>query len=225
MLLLIERRIGSFELTLVGTFCAPKALNFGGSNTECVWYQPTSPGAVSQGLAALRIPFSDFTFVDFGCGKGRVLLIASQFPFRQVLGVEFSTQLVEIARQNAARFRTLGLSKCPVNIVCQNAASFVPPASPLVVWMFTPFKGEMLRSVLRNLVAHVNKGWPVLLLYHGSNVGVRNEIENLGWLGIRIGYARNLIDLNKYPVVCYVGSKSTSLERAKSIPQRNCPEE
>src|SRR5436309_2710964 len=44
-------------------------------------YGPTSPATFETIMGALRIDVSDFTFVDFGSGKGAVLLYASAFPF------------------------------------------------------------------------------------------------------------------------------------------------
>ena len=58
-------------------------------------YAPTMPSALTQALAPLPIQHQDFTFIDIGCGKGRALLIAAQFPFRHLLGVEISTELVK----------------------------------------------------------------------------------------------------------------------------------
>jgi len=40
-----------------------------------------------------RNTLSSSTFVDFGLGKGRVLLVAADFTFRRIIGVEFSDEL------------------------------------------------------------------------------------------------------------------------------------
>ena len=44
-------------------------------------YQSHHPEIIRAGLAALAIPPEEFTFIDFGCGKGRVLLVASELRF------------------------------------------------------------------------------------------------------------------------------------------------
>jgi tRNA G46 methylase TrmB len=33
--------------------------------------------------------YSQYTFIDVGSGKGRVLFVAAEYPFRKVIGVEF----------------------------------------------------------------------------------------------------------------------------------------
>jgi cyclopropane fatty-acyl-phospholipid synthase-like methyltransferase len=45
------------------------------------------------------------TFVDFGCGKGRVVHQAARRPFRRVIGVEISPVLAEVARNGLAARR------------------------------------------------------------------------------------------------------------------------
>src|SRR5512140_1628938 len=51
-------------------------------------YQAIEPSSFLEVIGALRIPFEEFTFIDFGSGKGRSLLLASLFPFKRVIGVE-----------------------------------------------------------------------------------------------------------------------------------------
>ena len=41
-----------------------------------------------------------FTFVDIGSGKGRTLLMASQFPFRKIVGVELIAELHQRDQEN-----------------------------------------------------------------------------------------------------------------------------
>ena len=42
-------------------------------------------------------------FVDFGCGKGRVLFLAARYRFARIIGVELSERMAEQARRNLAR--------------------------------------------------------------------------------------------------------------------------
>ena len=65
-----------------------------------VRYQP-SPGDLAETLLnGLEIDYSKFTFLDYGAGKGKVLLIAGMKPFKAVIGVEFSEELQQIATKN-----------------------------------------------------------------------------------------------------------------------------
>src|SRR5947209_2929304 len=44
-----------------------------------------------------ELPVEEYTFIDIGCGKGRAVLLATELPFREVIGVELSPALVETA--------------------------------------------------------------------------------------------------------------------------------
>jgi hypothetical protein len=44
-------------------------------------YLPTEPDRFKRVLESLDIAFEGFTFIDFGSGKGRALLMASEYPY------------------------------------------------------------------------------------------------------------------------------------------------
>jgi SAM-dependent methyltransferase len=90
----------------------------------------------------------EFTFVDLGAGMGRALLLAAEFPFRAVLGVELNPTLARIGRRNMALWRAAGRSRAPIRMACGDAAEFVLPAGPCVVFLFNPFAAPVLRRLL-----------------------------------------------------------------------------
>jgi predicted RNA methylase len=96
-------------------------------------------------------PLAAYTFVDLGCGKGRAVLLASEFGFRETIGVELNPSLAEIARANADRWLADGKAQCPVRIDQADAAEFLWPATPCVVFLFNPFGAEVMRSVVHSL--------------------------------------------------------------------------
>jgi SAM-dependent methyltransferase len=66
-----------------------------------VRYEPTRARPFKKLINMLDLP-RDSTFVDFGSGKGRVLIMALECGFRKVVGLEFSQELCEISRKNLA---------------------------------------------------------------------------------------------------------------------------
>jgi hypothetical protein len=63
-------------------------------------YQPTEPAIFRKMMAILKIDFREFSFIDIGSGKGRVLLMASDYPFRRILGIELLPALHAVAEKN-----------------------------------------------------------------------------------------------------------------------------
>jgi hypothetical protein len=115
-------------------------------------YQPTAPDefdTIMQHLAT--VDFSEFTFIDMGSGKGRVLLMAAMYPFDSIIGVEVQPDLHAIAEQNIAMFDVPGRQCEMIESVCMDAREYLFPQTPLLVYLFNPFPDYVLRSVLDNL--------------------------------------------------------------------------
>ena len=94
-------------------------------------------------------PIDEFTFIDLGSGMGRAVLLAAEYPFSAVVGIELHPTLARIARRNLTVWRAAGRARAPMRIICGDAAEFEPPAGPCVVFLFNPFGGPVLRRVLR----------------------------------------------------------------------------
>ncbi len=128
-------------------------------------YQPTQPDAFRQMIAALGIDYSQFTFVDLGSGKGRTLLMASEYPFRRILGVELLPELHAIAADNLCKYRG-GVSD-RVQSLCADARDFDFPHEPLVLFLFHPFPQRVLEEVLARLMESLaNYPRPIYVVYH-----------------------------------------------------------
>lgn len=105
--------------------------------------------AVSAYLAP-DAKFSQFTFIDIGAGKGRALLLASEFGFRRIIGVEILPELAEVARENVLEFERRGMCS-GIEVICDSATNFTFPAEPAVVFLFNPLPQSSLRMFLENL--------------------------------------------------------------------------
>ncbi len=130
-------------------------------------YQPTEPEPFREMLNQLPIPFRDFIFIDLGCGKGRTLLMASDYPFRRILGVELLPSLRRIAVQNAAKYSSDRQQCSHIEVVCSDARNFAFPGEPLVLYLFHPFPEPVLQQVLANLERSLDQQpRPAYLIYY-----------------------------------------------------------
>lgn len=115
-----------------------------------VTYQPSGWLYLRRGLRGREVTPED-VFVDFGCGKGRVLCQAARYPFGRVIGVEISEPLVEIARSNVERSR--GRFACEsVEVVTADVADFKVPDDLTVAYFYHPFAGSTFETVIDGLV-------------------------------------------------------------------------
>jgi SAM-dependent methyltransferase len=122
-----------------------------------VRYQASDADHLLAVLDDFGIDFPSYTFIDFGCGKGRIILSAARRPFRAVCGVEFSRELAAVARKNARIFREEVEIVSSVQVVSADAAEFQLPRGNLVVYFYNPFDGPVMAKVVANLEAAVKE--------------------------------------------------------------------
>ena len=114
-------------------------------------YQPTDATLFQEMLATLPIDFSEFTFVDLGSGKGRTLLMASEYSFRRIIGVEILPELHCAAKGNIRAYQSATQQCKEVESVCADAREFALPEGPLVLYLFNPLPEAGLIQMLENL--------------------------------------------------------------------------
>ncbi|HTW58586.1 MAG TPA: class I SAM-dependent methyltransferase [Terriglobales bacterium] len=134
-------------------------------------YQPTDPALFQEMLDGLRergnLNYADFTFVDLGSGKGRTLLMASDYPFRRIVGVELLPSLDRIARENLSRYKSESQRCFAIESLCGDATGFPLPDGPLVIYLFNPFPEAGLQRVMANLELSLSAHpRPAYVLYH-----------------------------------------------------------
>lgn len=130
----------------------------GASARDAVYYEATPTRVIRR---ALRVAVPDperYVFVDYGSGKGRVLLLASHYPFKRVIGVELSGILHITAQHNIRVYRGRGRRCADVRSVCCDAARFELPDDDLVLYFYTPFVGNVFDKVLENIRAWHERG-------------------------------------------------------------------
>jgi predicted RNA methylase len=86
-----------------------------------------------------------------GSGKGRVLLMAAQYEFKRIIGVEFIPDWHRIAEQNIRKFTAQYGTASAIESFCMDAREFDFPAGPLVVYLFNPFPEPVFAAVLDKL--------------------------------------------------------------------------
>jgi hypothetical protein len=101
------------------------------------WRETAGTGAVEE-----------YAFVDIGSGKGRAMMLASELPFRVVVGVELSAELCAIAEANLKGWRRAVSS---MRIVHGDALSLDLPEGRLLIFLYNPFLAPMMRRLLERL--------------------------------------------------------------------------
>lgn len=139
-----ERRLGIHTLG----YLDENQLGFT-SKDNCI-YAPTAYRDFHKAMKLLPLHEGLDTFVDYGSGMGRAVVLAATYPLRRVIGVEYSQPLHAIAQNNVDRARSK--LRCDrVELLNMDAAKFDVPSDVTIAYFYNPFRGELLRQVMANL--------------------------------------------------------------------------
>jgi SAM-dependent methyltransferase len=141
-------------------------------------YQPSYWLALAVGMRGIR-PAGGDCFVDLGCGKGRVLYLASWYRFERIIGVDLDPRMTAIARQNLARARGPRRVRS-VEILEQDARMVALPDRLRVAFLFNPFVGPVFRTVVQRLADNADRNaMPLRLIY--ANPVEKAVLASLGF--------------------------------------------
>jgi len=157
-------------------------------------YGGCQPSVVRHALDQVPEP-RRCAFVDLGCGKGRVLAVASEYPFRVIAGVELSPTLARVAEDNAATVAARHPGRTPITVRIGDATVVPLPDGPLVVFMYNPFGAEVMGRLVARLEAEAGRELYVVYvnpvhgaLLDGSAALRRHHAATVPWVAEEIGF-------------------------------------
>lgn len=129
-------------------------------------YSGIVPGRFFAALRSLQLQFEQFVFIDFGSGKGRALLLASEFPFKKIIGIEFAPALHAVAQRNIQQYSGHSRRCATIESVCMDFIEFELPIEPCVLYFLDPSRERILAKVLEN----IRRSWqkhprPIYIVY------------------------------------------------------------
>ncbi len=137
-------------------------------------YGPINPDFFAEMMRALPLRLGDYGFVDVGAGKGLALMLASEYPFRELLGIEFSPELVEAGKKNVEKYERSTGRSLRVEWVCDDFMAHALPPRPSLFFLNNPFPHSIathaITHIEKSIAAHPRK---VALIYrkpHGETV-------------------------------------------------------
>jgi SAM-dependent methyltransferase len=140
-----ERRLG------VETGGHVRLPELGIDNKEFHEYATIGYYAIRSAIRRIPLPHKTVSFLDYGSGKGRAVVVAAMFPFRKAVGVEISEQLNTVAKANISRMKHRKAEI--VQVVTSDAVDFVVSDDVNLIYMANPFRGATLQKVVANILA------------------------------------------------------------------------
>jgi len=118
-------------------------------------YQAASYTVLNLILQALPNKSRDYAFYDIGCGKGRVLFMASQLGHKNLYGIELDKVLLEDAKKNLQPLLLKNVNT-RLQLIQKNVLEYRFEDQPSVYFLFNPFNAEVMEGFIEN-VLNTNK--------------------------------------------------------------------
>ena len=134
-------------------------------------YVATSAAVFRRLLRRSELDMSDFTFIDLGCGKGRLLLLATAYGFRRIIGIEADREFAALARNNIEQWAARRPGPT-IEVVHGDAQDVAFPAGDLMFYMYNPFGREVTAAIANRLAALAcEPGRAIVIAYLGDLYG------------------------------------------------------
>lgn len=148
---------------------------------DCHDYEPLAYACIERAVDLLDIRPGAETFLDYGCGKGRAVVVAATRPFRRVIGVDLVEPLCEVARGNVRR--AARHFRCrDVEVVAADATQYRLPDDVSVVYLYNPFWDDTLRAVQQRILDSLQASPRRLRILYLLNEGQYDAFVECDWL-------------------------------------------
>ncbi len=144
-------------------------------------YEPVATKLFHESMSKIDTDLGQFIFLDLGSGKGKALMLAAEYPFRKIIGVEFSSQLHNIAKENITKFKIKNSNN--FQLIHEDASIYRFPQENIILFLYNPFDGIVLEQVLKKIENHITRtSKDIYIVYHypiNSEIFDQNEFIKL----------------------------------------------
>ncbi len=157
-----------------------KKQDLGFFNPEMVDYNPMGYRGIYSMLKRIPLDMSTSTFLDYGSGKGRAIVVAATFPFERVIGIEISGVLLAIANKNVDAMRYKRAKRIELHKL--DAMQYSVPKDVNIIYFFNPFKGQILQKVVDRIYDSYKQYPRNIYIIFFNNDHFENIIKNQKWI-------------------------------------------
>ena len=157
-------------------------------------YAPTYYSVIKESFRSIK-DRNKLTFIDVGCGKGKVLLVASDFGFKEIIGIELSKKLLITCKINLNNYKKLKVKKKSIKLININATKY-KITNENVFYFFDPFSKIILDNFLKKILESFKKNKRKIYIIF-ANPPKQNKLLNSKFKKIKI------IKRNTYNCIIY----------------------
>lgn len=127
-------------------------------------YQPSSSVIFERAMSVLPFNFSDKVFIDIGSGKGRAMILAAEAGFKKVIGVEYASELNDIAHINIERVQSR-FPNTQFELHEGDALKYDIAEEVDIIYLFNPFDEDTIIKLAEKLKPVFARTKKVYLVY------------------------------------------------------------
>ena len=130
-----------------------KTISVKGNNLDhASIYQACNYYVVEKGFDYLQRINENKNITDFGCGKGRILVVAAHYGFKNITEIDFANSLCRLAEKNIERNHAL-FPSTKFEVLCMDATDYKIQKEQTVFFFFNPFDDVVMLAVVKNILA------------------------------------------------------------------------
>lgn len=164
------------------------------SSLHANYYQPIRTHSFLKVLELID-KVDGYTFIDIGSGTGKALILAAEYGFKNVLGIEFVPTLCELSRKNINKF-SKDFPKVKFEIIEDDFRNCDFGDSKCIFLLNDPFDDELMEEFVKKFLNH-NKKYPSWIIYKNVNLRVMPSLIKLSesFKYQKVDYEGNLFEI------------------------------
>ena len=189
------------------------------NNGSC-FFESSGAAIFKDIIVHLNIDYSAYHFIDIGAGKGRVLLMALELPFKKITGIEFAGKLIEIANKNITCFSNLNQRCFSVECIEMDAFEYDFPDDNSVIYLFNPFNSILFDKFLDKLITSLQENGKECFIVYLAPMSIHSDIiENKSLF--KTYYKKKGFDgFDTYSIYKFSTNQNSAIRTAKKMVSR-----
>ncbi len=119
-------------------------------------YQACNYYILNKGFDYITNINENKSFVDFGCGKGRALIVAAHYGIKTITGIDFAQALCNVAEKNIQITKQL-FPSVNFEIICDDVVNYSIKKDQNVFFFFNPFDQVIMLRIVKNILASLKE--------------------------------------------------------------------
>ena len=132
-------------------------------------YQACNYYILEKGFGYLASINENKNITDFGCGKGRAMIVAAHYGFNNITGIDFAKALCVSAGQNTQKTQQL-YPLIKFNIICDDVVNYKIEKDKTAFFFFNPFDEVVMLKVVRNILSSLKENERKIYIMYANPV-------------------------------------------------------